>query len=687
MLCCPILVYCDDEGTKTTEENSKQIADPVNVKEQQSSIKEDEKKSEVDSNTHSVDKTITSGEKTGNRVLNLDGQESYLCIADSQSLRSCKNAITIETWFKASSLHTEHGIVNTIIRKNIDANLENFFLRIRNFDGSPVMQFSIGYDVEVLSARHDLKTGTWYHIAGTYDGSNLTFFLNGVIINSEKASGPPYIDQSDLIIGKGDPEFSSGEYFHGELDEIRIWNVARSQKEIQATMNSALVGKEKDLGNYWNSKGLVAYWNFDDGTAKDLSGQGNNGLLQGNAQIIESSRPASQDIQSEKLISWWKFENDVNDSAGENHGTIKGNPTYTAGKFGQAINLDGDDYVDCGNPDSLNFGTGDWTISVWIKTTQSGMEPENRGTVIANGGDEAGGIRYTLTVNEEYLNTVVLTTDTDLSKIQAIGKTAVNDGKWHHVVGIRSRNQLYVYVDGIMDGSNYLSGEYDLSGTSQHNAYIGVITDNRDNSLFKYFVGLIDELCIFKCALDAKSVNDLFSGKNPKAVAQQAKVLTERKIKAVVGAGQNIEGDWELTAEQFHQKATLEIRKEPENTLSATIIVYNTDGAGASANILLENVTFENGKLHFERMSDQGTFDGAINEDGSKIEGQFRQGENMMVVVLKRIDTSKVPQTSQEQIQEKISGSSNITTTLILILVLIAIVGIILFFFIKASIR
>jgi hypothetical protein len=85
------------------------------------------------------------------------------------------------------------------------------------------------------------------------------------------------IDNSDLFIGKGDPEFSSGEYFHGVLDEIRLWNVARSPEEIRAAMNTPLTGKEP---------GLVAYWDFDNDTAKDKSGHGNDGVLGPNVQTV-----------------------------------------------------------------------------------------------------------------------------------------------------------------------------------------------------------------------------------------------------------------------------------------------------------------------------------------------------------------------------------------------------------------
>jgi hypothetical protein len=68
-----------------------------------------------------------------------------------------------------------------------------------------------------------------------------------------------------------------GEYFQGDLDEIRIWNVARSPEDIQAARNKRLTGKEP---------GLVAYWTFDDGTAKDFSTNGNNGVLDAEARIV-----------------------------------------------------------------------------------------------------------------------------------------------------------------------------------------------------------------------------------------------------------------------------------------------------------------------------------------------------------------------------------------------------------------
>jgi hypothetical protein len=857
------------------------------------------------------------GKPTGNRVLSLDGRRDSMRVADSQSLHSFSEAITIEVWLKAASFYPEDWAISSLIRKNVAEGAENFLLRFRNMNGRLCAQMGLG-EIGTLSAPSEFGLNKWYHLAGTYDGRTITVLVDGLAVANQNASGRLRIDPSDLYIGKGDPEYLHEECFHGQLDEIRIWNVARSQEQIQAAMNTSLSGKEE---------GLLAYWNFDDGAAKDLSGHGNNGVLDADAKVVESSRSASvaagqdqvnkliawwrldeadgndvadssgnghagrlvgnprwqpaggkvagalafdgagdfvqigdepafdlagpltmsawikvnsfdkrwqalvtkgdtawrlqrtaeentlafhctgitaisgrwsQGIEGKKnvndgqwhhvvgvydgstirlyidgapdnsseasgaiqmndlavtiggnseqagrewnglidevciiggaldanavralytgtnptkvaqtattaapvqtgpgrgkLVAWWKFENDANDSAGANHGTLHGNPTYVDGKVGRAISFDANDYVDCGKPDSLNFGTGDWTISAWIKTTQSGTEPANRGTVFANGGDEAGGIRYALAVNEEYLGTIVLTTDNDMYKVQAFGKTAVNNGNWHHVIGTRNADRLRVYVDGTLDGDASLPSGYDLSGVSQHNAYIGAITDHRDNSLFKYFVGLIDEVCIFGGAIDANGVRSLYAGGDPAKVAQKAilaRAAPQPPPPPVTGAVArgSIEGDWEIVSSQVGQKAVIPIRRNSDGALTATIVFESTDVAAPT--IPLDEVTFENDKLHFKGGSPRGVFEGTMKEDGLTIEGQFQQQGQTMALALRRVvaAVSEPAPASAEQLQGQTSGTSRIATALILVLVLAGVVAAVVFFLVRSSIR
>ncbi len=219
-------------------------------------------------------------------------------------------------------------------------------------------------------------------------------------------------------------------------------------------------------------------------------------------------------------VAWWKLDEGSGDNAVDgtgngNDGTITG-AGWTSPGFddtGWCLEFYGSEYVNCGNDDSLNFGTGNWTVSAWIKTTMTGTEDEDKGTIFANGGDWGGGHRYTLAVSEITEGIVTLTTDDDSTKVQATGSTAVNDDVWHLVAGVRDGTTLRVYIDGEEDTTNTVSITYDLSGTSQHDAYIGAITDHRDSSMKKLFSGLIDDVRVYDYALSADQIKAMIPPK------------------------------------------------------------------------------------------------------------------------------------------------------------------------------
>ena len=208
----------------------------------------------------------------------------------------------------------------------------------------------------------------------------------------------------------------------------------------------------------------------------------------------------------QRPVGHWMLDGDATDSSATGaDGTVVGDPLWVAGVLGDGLELDGvDDLVDCGNPAELDFGTGDFAVSAWIKLTTT-----ERATVYAKGGDNGGGIRYTLAMGEANDNRMTLTTDDDSDKRQTLGATVVNDGAWHHVVGMRSGDTGLVYVDGVLDGTQDLPDGYDLSGTSQHNALIGAITSHTDDSLEKFFTGTIDDVRVYDRALSDGEIAQL----------------------------------------------------------------------------------------------------------------------------------------------------------------------------------
>ena len=95
----------------------------------------------------------------------------------------------------------------------------------------------------------EIEAGTWTHIAGTYDGAIARIFKNGVEESSYNTPGGAIVwdnINSDLFIGKYIDDNTS---FHGFIDEVRIWEIARLGSEIQNSMNAVISSDQSGLIN------------------------------------------------------------------------------------------------------------------------------------------------------------------------------------------------------------------------------------------------------------------------------------------------------------------------------------------------------------------------------------------------------------------------------------------------------
>jgi hypothetical protein len=92
----------------------------------------------------------------------------------------------------------------------------------------------------------------WVHFAMVWNGTNVLTYVNGVLKITTSGTGATMLAtaSTQLTIG-GNPR---GSYFNGQIDEFRMWNVARNQTQISGAMNTTLVG---------NETGLVGYWKFE----------------------------------------------------------------------------------------------------------------------------------------------------------------------------------------------------------------------------------------------------------------------------------------------------------------------------------------------------------------------------------------------------------------------------------------
>jgi hypothetical protein len=85
-----------------------------------------------------------------------------------------------------------------------------------------------------------LPVNTWTHLAATYDGTTMNFYVNGVLASSRAQTGAIATSNGALSIG-GD-SISSGQFWAGLIDEVRIYNRALSESEIHTDMNTPVAG-------------------------------------------------------------------------------------------------------------------------------------------------------------------------------------------------------------------------------------------------------------------------------------------------------------------------------------------------------------------------------------------------------------------------------------------------------------
>jgi hypothetical protein len=119
----------------------------------------------------------------------------------------------------------------------------------------------------------------WHHFAFSYDGANQYLLIDGVVQSMVPTTGIVNNDSTSYAQGLviGARYSGSSQFVAGQIDEVRIWNIFRTETQIRDTMNKTISAQT----------GLVGYWNFNSGTAEDLSGNDADGTLMGDAVIVK----------------------------------------------------------------------------------------------------------------------------------------------------------------------------------------------------------------------------------------------------------------------------------------------------------------------------------------------------------------------------------------------------------------
>ncbi|MDP2991099.1 MAG: LamG domain-containing protein, partial [Kiritimatiellota bacterium] len=237
-----------------------------------------------------------------NRVLWLDGTNSWLCSSKWHTFGNFTR-FSIEAWVRPARLSSTNDQVvvektssylvqdpNGVLPSRTVA-LANFQLGL-NTAGMPYVLFHglTGYTTNRAAAARVglLQVGTWTHLAGVFNGTNLTLFVNGEVSATHRTTDVPASGNEEVVsywwpscnLSIGARQMTGGRvgglpgtatnFFAGCVDEVRVWDRVLTVGEIKARKNRRLATDEVGTilpGNDPNLEGtnnLFAYYRFTD---------------------------------------------------------------------------------------------------------------------------------------------------------------------------------------------------------------------------------------------------------------------------------------------------------------------------------------------------------------------------------------------------------------------------------------
>jgi len=223
------------------------------------------------------------------------------------------------------------------------------------------------------------------------------------------------------------------------------------------------------------------------------------------------------------LVGYWSFDylttgsianaatTGLGDESGNNNNCTAYNTNGTglawiAGKKGGGVYFDGtDDYLNCGAGTSIDFSTGDFSVSFWFKpsATTSGAHMIDKGTgsLIDGYGVIIGDTNTTL------VGAVSFMTDGSGSgsgKTYVTGTTVLYINNWYYVAAIRNSGIKYLYINGVNEKSGSDSREI-----SDNSRPLYIAKAEVDGS--RWFNGIIDEVRIYNRALTENEIKLLYA--------------------------------------------------------------------------------------------------------------------------------------------------------------------------------
>jgi hypothetical protein len=377
----------------------------------------------------------------GGRALSFDGVNDYVEIGDRPDLK-ITGPLTLSGWFKTSA---PLGNFKTLVSKWWSGGTAASYSMAWNDAG---LYFAIHNDAnQMLSAQSSLlfNDGAWHHAVGTWDGSTIRLYVDGILRAS--SPGPAFGAISDTTfpvrIGTDARYTHDGNdrLFPGVIDEVRIYNQGLSAGEVTELFT---------------------------------------------------------------LTHHWLADGDAIDSAGSNDGTLQGGAAFAAGHEGQAFDFDGvDDYVDAGPVPEIN-GQSYLTIAFWVNFDSLHLFSG----IVSKRLDDTNRVGVSLDTNHRHgIDEAGLLIGNGENSFGYTNANVAKIGEWHHWAMVFDGTQegnadrLKFYYDGVQLPLAYFGTIPATTPVNAANFLIG-----KEDLSFRELDGRVDDVRLYNTALSAAEI-------------------------------------------------------------------------------------------------------------------------------------------------------------------------------------
>jgi len=283
------------------------------------------------------------------------------------------------------------------------------------------------------------------------------------------------------------------------------------------------------------------------------------------------------------LVGYWNFDQGsgtiaYDNSGNNNQGTIYG-ALWTTGRINGALNFDGlNDYVDCGNSETLDPTQGA-TIEAWVNFNQL---PSDAKHIMAIAGRSGGGTD--LDIQTETDNKFKFYVGPGAPSV-AVSNTVVETNEWYHIAGTYQANEfIKIYVNGVLEKTTSIGI---TRNTNPNKLQIG-------QSLWpgRFFNGTIDEVKIFNRALSAEEIGAEYMYVSVSSSSDVMDVGQSQLFNSsVMGGASPCTYQWYLSDNQVSGATSSSWTFTPSSPGAYTVYVNATDNVGTRAKSNIATVT------------------------------------------------------------------------------------------------